>query len=89
LQGYAFAGTRGIGKVDVQIDGADWRSAELEPVESAGVWRSWRLPWRVTPGWHTLAVRATDGVGQIQTAEQAPPHPDGASGWHTLELEVS
>jgi DMSO/TMAO reductase YedYZ molybdopterin-dependent catalytic subunit len=89
LGGYGFAGTRGISRVDVRIDDGDWRSAELEPVESAAVWRCWRLPWRATPGQHTLAVRATDGVGQIQTAEQAPPHPDGAAGWHTLDLEVS
>jgi DMSO/TMAO reductase YedYZ molybdopterin-dependent catalytic subunit len=88
LSGFAFAGTRGIGKVDVLIDGGDWRSAELEADESAGVWRSWSLPWRATPGQHTLAVRATDGAGQIQTSEQTPPHPDGASGWHTLNLEV-
>jgi hypothetical protein len=89
VAGYAFAGTRGISKVDVRIDGADWRSAELEPVDSAAVWQSWRLAWPATPGPHTLTVRATDGVGQLQTADQAPPHPDGASGWHTLDLKVN
>jgi DMSO/TMAO reductase YedYZ molybdopterin-dependent catalytic subunit len=89
LAGYAFAGTRGISKVDVRIDAADWQSAELQSVDSAAVWRAWRLSWPATPGRHTLAVRATDGVDQIQTAEQAPPHPDGASGWHTLDLKVS
>jgi DMSO/TMAO reductase YedYZ molybdopterin-dependent catalytic subunit len=89
LGGYAFAGTRGISKVDVRIDGAEWRSADLEPVQSATVWQAWRLPWPATPGRHTLVVRATDGMGQIQTPEPAPPHPDGAAGWHTLDLEVS
>ena len=36
-----------------------------------------------TPGSHRLRVRATDGDGEVQTMETAPPAPDGASGYHS------
>ena len=41
------------------------------------------------PGSHTLAVRATDGDGETQTADRAAPFPDGATGHHTILVEVS
>ena len=41
------------------------------------------------PGTHTLRVRATDGTGETQTEDQAPPEPDGATGWHTRRVKVT
>jgi hypothetical protein len=35
-----------------------------------------------------VTARATDGTGVVQSAESLPPHPSGASGWHTLNLRV-
>jgi hypothetical protein len=34
-------------------------------------------------------VRATDGVGETQTAAHAAPFPDGATGHHTILVEVT
>jgi DMSO/TMAO reductase YedYZ molybdopterin-dependent catalytic subunit len=89
LGGYAFAGERGISAVEVQIDGGAWQPAQLKRPTSSLTWREWRYEWPATPGDHVAIVRATDGAGQLQTADLADPHPDGASGWHTLELVVS
>ena len=42
-----------------------------------------------TPGRHVIAVRATDGTGAVQTDLASPPAPDGARGYHTINVEVS
>ena len=88
IGGYAFAGDRGIRSVDVQIDGGAWVAAQLALEPSPLVRRQWSYTWQPAPGKHTVAVRATDTSGQQQTPDKAPPHPDGSSGWHTLEIDV-
>jgi hypothetical protein len=40
------------------------------------------------PGQHRLQVRATDNTGHTQTEATAPPAPDGATGWHTIEVSA-
>ncbi|MEZ5265818.1 MAG: hypothetical protein R2755_29450 [Acidimicrobiales bacterium] len=40
------------------------------------------------PGAHTLRCRATDGTGATQTEQRTRPDPDGATGWHTVQVEV-
>ena len=42
-----------------------------------------------TPGNHQVAVRATNTAGEQQTADLAPPAPDGATGWHTVTIDIS
>jgi DMSO/TMAO reductase YedYZ molybdopterin-dependent catalytic subunit len=88
LGGIAFAGSRGIQKVEVRIDEGAWNTAELEPQESAIQWRRWRWDWPATTGRHTVAVRAVDGSGELQTERVADPHPDGASGYHSVRVDV-
>jgi DMSO/TMAO reductase YedYZ molybdopterin-dependent catalytic subunit len=88
LGGYAFAGNRGISAVELNIDSAGWRPVQLKAPFSDITWRPWRYAWRATPGEHVVTVRATDGTGVVQSAESLPPHPSGASGWHTLKLRV-
>jgi hypothetical protein len=46
------------------------------------------LPWQAVKGSHTITVRATDAEGVVQTQAQAPPAPDGATGWHTITVNV-
>jgi hypothetical protein len=49
----------------------------------------WSFNWQATqPGSHTIAVRATDNTGAVQTSDEADPVPDGASGWHTVSFAV-
>lgn len=87
IAGVAWAQTRGISKVEVQIDD-QWEEAELAPAINAESWRQWFLPWNATEGRHTLTVRATDGDGVVQTEERAAPMPNGASGWHQTVVIV-
>jgi hypothetical protein len=49
-------------------------------------WRQWVLIWQAATGSHTITVRATDSEGVTQT--QAPPPRDGATGWHTITVNV-
>jgi hypothetical protein len=49
----------------------------------------WLYRWTATPGNHLLSVRATDGTGEVQTADVTRPAPDGARGHHTISVQVS
>jgi hypothetical protein len=88
IAGVAWAPTRGIARVEVQIDEGEWQSARLGDTMSDNTWVQWLLEWDATPGRHTIRVRATDGTGETQTSDQARPDPDGATGWHTRRLTV-
>ncbi len=88
VAGVAWAQHRGIAKVEVRVDDGPWRNATLGAVPSVDTWRQWQWQWDATPGRHTIAVRATDNGGQIQTQQRAAPAPDGASGWHSIEVTV-
>ncbi len=84
IAGVAWAQTRGIARVEVQIDDGPWQKAELAEEVANTTWRQWRLHWQVTPGRHTVTCRATDATGEVQAAERATPMPDGATGWHSI-----
>ena len=88
VAGVAWAPHRGVTKVEVQIDDGDWQEALLGEAISKNTWRQWTLPWNTTPGSHVLRVRATDATGVPQTSEKRRPDPDGATGYHTLSVQV-
>ncbi|WP_082579712.1 molybdopterin-dependent oxidoreductase [Arthrobacter sp. Soil736] len=88
IGGTAWAQTRGITKVEVQIDGADWAPAVLSEEASVVTWRQWSFDWDAKPGSHYIRVRATDGTGEVQTEKRADPVPDGASGWQSVMVTV-
>jgi len=89
LGGVAWAMGRGIERVEVQIDNEDlWRPAQMGPAVSDLTWVQWSLDWEATSGTHLIAVRATDGEGQTQTAVPADVAPDGATGYHTIAVRV-
>jgi DMSO/TMAO reductase YedYZ molybdopterin-dependent catalytic subunit len=86
--GIAFAGDRGISKVEYSSDGgATWQDAMLKPTLSPYAWRLW-MGTLVLPaeGAYLLAVRATDGQGKLQEGRVTEPLPDGASGYHKLRV---
>ncbi len=62
----------------------------LRPSESFSndTWRQWKLPWTATSGQHTFQVRATDGTGALQISDQAPPAPDGSTGYDQRTVAV-
>jgi DMSO/TMAO reductase YedYZ molybdopterin-dependent catalytic subunit len=91
IGGIAFAGNRGISKVEVSIDeGDNWVEAELGKVLSQISWVQWKTVWTppVAAG-YTIRVRATDGTGELQDETELAPAPDGASGWHTISTRIS
>jgi DMSO/TMAO reductase YedYZ molybdopterin-dependent catalytic subunit len=88
MGGVAFAGSRGISKVEVQIDGGDWQPAQIKAPLSGLTWRLWRYDWHAVKGHHTVVVRATDGTGAVQIQQEAPLHPDGASGYVSQTFDI-
>ncbi|MET3951616.1 molybdopterin-dependent oxidoreductase [Arthrobacter sp. UYEF36] len=88
IGGTAWAQTRGITKVEVQIDNGPWTEAVLSTEASLITWRQWSFDWEATPGPHYIKARATDGTGEVQTEQRADPVPDGASGWQSLMVTV-
>lgn len=88
LAGVAWAPTRGIERVEVRVDDEPWRTATLAPAIGDDCWRQWFLRWNAGPGSYVLSVRATDGTGATQTAERTDVAPDGASGHHTVRVDL-
>jgi len=89
IAGVAWAPTRGIDRVEVRIDDGRWQGATLATALAVTTWRQWFLRWNAEPGKHVISVRATDGTGETQTAEWSPPEPNGATGYHTIEVTVT
>lgn len=87
--GVAWSPERGISAVEVQLDGGPWRSASLAAALNKDTWVQWQVPLTLAAGKHQLKVRAVDGAGAVQTGDIAPPAPDGASGWHTVEFTAA
>lgn len=89
IAGIAFAGDRGISKIEVSADGgASWEQAEIKPALSPISWVLWQRRWRpAQKGAHRVLVRATDGRGQTQTSQYAPPAPSGSSGYHGVTVD--
>jgi hypothetical protein len=87
IAGIAWAPDRGVSKVEVAIDGT-WRDARLSAPISNTTWVQWVTDWDAAPGSHEIKVRATDGRGVLQTEQSSPPAPDGARGWHTVQVQV-
>ena len=89
VAGVAWAQGRGIERVELRVDDGRWREARLAETTSVETWRLWRWDWEARRGKHRLAVRATAGDGEVQTEERMDIFPDGATGWHTVEVKVT
>ncbi|MCE2527073.1 MAG: molybdopterin-dependent oxidoreductase [Actinomycetia bacterium] len=89
IAGVAWAPHRGVDRVEVKIGNGPWVDAELSSEISDNSWRQWQLAWDPEPGRYKLRVRATDGEGVTQTDIRRPPAPDGATGYHTIDVTVN
>jgi DMSO/TMAO reductase YedYZ molybdopterin-dependent catalytic subunit len=89
VAGIAFAGDRGISKVEVSTDGGNtWKSASIKDPLSKYTWVLWTAGFMPTASQsnYKIVVRATDKTGKVQTAEVRPPYPDGATGYHMINI---
>jgi DMSO/TMAO reductase YedYZ molybdopterin-dependent catalytic subunit len=86
IGGIAHAGARGVSKVEVQVDGGEWREAQLRTPLSGLTWVIWRYDWPFQKGRHTFTVRCYDGAGAPQIVKEAPPEPSGASGLQSKSM---
>jgi len=91
IAGVAFAGDRGISKVEVSTDGGvTWNAATLKTPKSPYSWVLWAVYWKPsTSGTFTILARATDGQGQLQDATVTQPFPNGATGYNSVTVTVS
>ena len=91
VAGIAFAGSRGVRRVEVSTDGGTtWSEATLERAVGRHTWLRWRYSWTPsTTGRVRIVARATDGDGQVQTPVQRPPFPSGSTGYHAREVTVT
>ena len=89
IAGVAWAPTRGVTRVEVQVNQSPWRDAVLGPELAKTTWRQWWIDWNATSGQSTIAVRATDGTGMTQSSTIVSLAPNGAEGWHTIRVTVN
>lgn len=91
VSGLAFAGNRGIQRVEVSTDGgASWSDAQLAPPLSQDSWVLWTYQWHPTArGRYTLVARSTDGTGQVQTSQKQITVPNGATGYHIVNVTLN
>ncbi len=82
LGGIAYAGARGIARVEVRMDDGEWVEAQLKTPLSDTSWVVWRYDWPFEAGPHAFEVRAIDGTGVPQSETRRDVRPDGATGIH-------
>jgi DMSO/TMAO reductase YedYZ molybdopterin-dependent catalytic subunit len=88
VAGVAWAQNKGIAAVEVRANGGPWHEARLAAVPGIDTWRQWVWDWPASPGNYLLEARATDETGYTQTAVQAQPAPNGASGYPSAQVAV-
>jgi DMSO/TMAO reductase YedYZ molybdopterin-dependent catalytic subunit len=87
LGGIAWAGARGIQKVEIQVDNNPWTPVTLRtPALSPLTWVQWRYDFPYKTGRYKFSVRATDGTGTLQNPQDMDVYPDGATGINSAVL---
>ena len=91
IAGVAFAGDRGISRIQVSADdGATWMDAKIKDPLSPYSWVIWVTEINVTnKDNYKIIVRATDKMGKVQTGEVREPFPSGATGYHMVDVQAS
>ncbi len=88
VAGVAWAQHKGIAAVEVRVNGGPWQEARLAAVPDIDTWRQWVWEWPASAGNYLIEARATDATGYTQTAAQAQPVPNGATGYPSAQVSV-
>jgi len=92
VRGWAMgSGARIVTRVELSLDGREWAPARLLPQESSWTWTFWESELDLTPGRHTLMVRATDSSGatqpdRIEDTWNVKGYANNA--WHRIAVEL-
>ena len=86
--GIAFAGARGISRVEVRDNGGPWMPARLRASLSETTWVLWRYDWPFDAGNHEFEVRCAEANGTPQIEEERGNRPSGASGIHSKKAKL-
>ncbi len=86
--GIAFAGTRGISKVEVSVDEGPWQEAQMRAPLSETTWVIWRFDWPLQAGDHTYGVRCAEAAGMPQIERKEGNRPSGATGVHRRKADL-
>ena len=92
IGGVAYAGDRGIARVEYSADGGrTWTAATLlQPVLGRDTFVRWQGTFQAHLGPPvTLVARATDGTGALQTETFNLPQPNGGTGWNSIQVKVA
>ena len=70
--------------------GSHWQEVEIfSNPNPSQVWAFWKFVWKNPPkGKQTLKARAAEGRGKLQSSVDGGEWPDGATGYHTIEVTV-
>lgn len=91
VRGVAYAGDRGVSRVELSTDGgASWTATGIDYSRSSLAWALWSAPWTPSStGARTLVVRAYDGAGEAQEQVAHGFAPAGATGLHSVDVIVA
>jgi hypothetical protein len=92
VAGIAYAGDRGVSKIEFSTDdGGTWQAARvLEPMPGKDTMVRWEGSFTIRAGQTvTITMRATDGTGEVQTDDFQLPQPDGASGRDAVTVQAA
>ena len=88
IGGIAFAGARGISKVEVRSNEGPWQEAMLRTPLSETTWVIWRYDWPFQEGRHVFEVRCAELDGTPQIEEARGNRPSGARGIHSKRAKL-
>jgi len=92
ITGYAVADATGVARVEISFDdGETWHETDVfsNPIPSQ-MWAFWKYEWKSPPpGKHEIRVRAIDAAGRVQTERKSGEWPSGATGHHTITVNVA
>lgn len=90
VAGVTYAGGRALERVEISTDGGKtWQKAELKAPKSKYAWQLWAFPWKPAAGSYDLLVRAVEVGEKVQDPTPRDPLPDGATGYHKINVRVS